>query len=147
MAGDEDAGTIRTADNQVGGPVVLFQPPPWQEVPDHLDQACSYATQSLRDGNVLHTAAYALWRINWIHPFGDGNGRTARALTYAILCVGFGRMLPGTPTVAESITINHFPYWDALKAADLQWKRGELDVSEMEVLLSDLVERQIGSSK
>jgi len=124
---------------------VLFEPPPWQEVPALLSQACSYATQSLRDGNVLHTAAYALWRLNWIHPFGDGNGRTARAITYAILCVGFGRMLPGTPTVAESITINPYPYWDALQAADRHWKRGKLDVSEMERVLSELVERQIGS--
>jgi len=24
-------------------------------------------------------AAFALWNLNWIHPFIEGNGRTARA--------------------------------------------------------------------
>jgi hypothetical protein len=27
-------------------------------------------------------AAYGLWRLNWIHPFVEGNGRTARAVCY-----------------------------------------------------------------
>ncbi|MEX1365172.1 MAG: Fic family protein [Nannocystaceae bacterium] len=25
---------------------------------------------------------YTLWRLNWIHPFVEGNGRTARAACY-----------------------------------------------------------------
>ena len=31
--------------------------------------------------------AYALWRLNWIHPFINGNGRTARALCHYIICL------------------------------------------------------------
>jgi fido (protein-threonine AMPylation protein) len=26
-------------------------------------------------------AAFALWNLNWIHPFIEGNGRTARAVS------------------------------------------------------------------
>ncbi|MFX9016038.1 Fic family protein, partial [Acinetobacter baumannii] len=32
-----------------------------------------------RTGDALDATAFALWRINWIHPFKNGNGRTARA--------------------------------------------------------------------
>lgn len=46
----------------------------------------------------LERAAFALWRFKWIHPFAGGNGRTARALSYLILCMGLGRMLPGART-------------------------------------------------
>src|SRR4051794_35819408 len=35
-------------------------------------------------------AAYALWRLNWIHLFVEGNGRTARAACYYLLCVKSG---------------------------------------------------------
>ena len=96
--------------------------------------------------SVFRRLAYALWRLNWIHPFGDGNGRTARAICDAILCVGFGRELPGTLTIHEQISNNRYPYWDALKAADRAWKDGALDVSEMETLIAVLLERQLGAT-
>ena len=46
-------------------------------------------------------AAYALWRINYIHPFVNGNGRTARAICYFILCVKSGGLLPGRVTLLQ----------------------------------------------
>ena len=39
-------------------------------------------------GDALDLASFALWRITWIHPFSDGNGRTAIAFSYACLCLG-----------------------------------------------------------
>ncbi|MBL8221394.1 MAG: Fic family protein, partial [Bryobacterales bacterium] len=27
-----------------------------------------------------------MWRLNWIHPFFGGNGRTARSASYLVLC-------------------------------------------------------------
>lgn len=35
-------------------------------------------------------SSYVLWRMNYIHPFINGNGRTARAASYFILCVKSG---------------------------------------------------------
>ena len=40
--------------------------------------------------------AYALWRLNWIHPFVEGNWRTARAACYYLLCLKQKRLLPGS---------------------------------------------------
>ena len=34
--------------------------------------------QLWKTGDALDTASFALWRINWVHPFKNGNGRTAR---------------------------------------------------------------------
>jgi Fic family protein len=137
-------GILRTVDVQIGRVVVLYEPPPWQDVPALLADACAPMNRSLAAHSTLHTAAYALWRINWIHPFGDGNGKTSRAVMYAILCVGFNRMLPGEPALPDLIARNPYAYWDALKAADAAWKRGLVDVSEMETLLSDLIDTQLG---
>jgi fido (protein-threonine AMPylation protein) len=39
-------------------------------------------------------SAFVLWRLNWIHPFDDGNGRTARALAYLVACCRLGFDLP-----------------------------------------------------
>ena len=45
--------------------------------------------------------AYALWRLNWIHPFIEGNGRTARAACYYLICLRNGGLLPGIKIVPE----------------------------------------------
>jgi len=136
-------GRLRTADVQIGRVVVQHEPPPWQQVPALLEEACAYMNDALAALRVLHAAAYALWRINWIHPFGDGNGKTARAVMYAILCVGYGQMLPGTLALPDRIARNPYAYYDALDSADDAWKRGTIDVSEMESLLESLLEQQV----
>lgn len=62
-----------------------------------------------------------MWRLNWIHPFLDGNGRTSRAVSYLVLCARLGFWLPGTKTIPEQIveTREHRKrYYDALQAAD-----------------------------
>ncbi len=88
-------------------------------------------------------AAYALWRLNWIHPFVEGNGRTARAACYYLICLKQGRLLPGKKTVPERIRENRKPYYDALKAADQAWDAGHIDVSVMAAYLERLLLGQL----
>jgi len=85
-----------------------------------------------------------MWRLNWIHPFADGNGRTSRITSYVVLCVRAGYEPPGSPTIPEQIVQNRQPYFQALDAADEAWRAtGAVDVSEMENLLSALLARQL----
>ncbi|WP_181313991.1 Fic family protein [Phreatobacter cathodiphilus] len=63
-------------------------------------------------------AAYALWRLNWIHPFDDANGRTARAVAVYIVSVKFGRWMPGRIDALQIIKGNHDRYVAALQHAD-----------------------------
>jgi len=95
--------------------------------------------------DAVHLAAYVMWRINWIHPFRDGNGRTARAVSYLILNIRLGQLLTGEPTIADQIVENKIPYYDALDDADAAWKDQKLDVSTMEKLITRLLEKQLSS--
>ena len=74
-----------------------------------------------------------------------GNGRTARAASYLVLCAKLGHSLPGTQSIPEQITSNKEPYYSALDAADLASSRGALDVGLMEELLERLLAEQLAS--
>jgi Fic family protein len=87
--------------------------------------------------------AYIMWRLNWIHPFADGNGRTSRILSYVVLSIRAGALLPGTPTIPDQIVENRNPYFDALDAADSEWKEGHIDLTKMEEFLAALLARQL----
>ena len=87
-------------------------------------------------------AAYALWRLNWIHPFIEGNGRTARAACYYLICLRQEKLLGGTKIVPERIRENREPYYAGLKASDLAWEEGQYDVDELTVYLESLLKGQ-----
>jgi Fic family protein len=128
-------------------PIVIdgsnHQPPVPEQVPKHVDDLCDYVNDHWDDRSPFHLAAYVMWRLNWIHPFVDGNGRTTRAVSYYVLCAKLGFHMPGVTTVAEMIAQNKDPYYEALEAADAAEQKGTLDVSEMEYLLSDLLAKQM----
>lgn len=90
--------------------------------------------------------AYALWRLNWIHPFVEGNGRTARAACYYLICMRQGRLLPGKKIVPERIRENREPYYDALIEADRHWNDGDFDVSQMADYLAELLRGQLNEA-
>jgi Fic family protein len=117
------------------------EPPPADQVQELVEDLCDYITANW-DKPPLHLAAYAMWRINWIHPFDDGNGRTARAVAYVVLSVRLGTLLPGRASVIEQIIGRKGPYYQALEAADRAWLDGHIDVSALEELLSDLLAKQ-----
>lgn len=76
----EGAGRLRTERpafivNQLTGKQV-FLPPPGEEVPTYVDQLCARM-----EGGHQHPAMAAAWAhvaLAAVHPFRDGNGRTAR---------------------------------------------------------------------
>ena len=88
-------------------------------------------------------AAFMLWRLNWVHPFIEGNGRTARAACYYLLCLKAGALLPGRKIVPERIRENRAPYYAALQAADRQWEEGQLDCWELANYLEGLLIAQL----
>lgn len=134
------AGNFRPSDITIGGS--KHKPPPAYLVPELIEQMCDYVNEHW-DKTAVHLAAYILWRLNWIHPFTDGNGRTARAVSYMVLCIRLGHRLPGTTTIPEFIAANKQPYYDALEAADLMWEQKRLDLSELEKLLAEHLAAQL----
>ncbi|ETW93111.1 MAG: hypothetical protein ETSY1_40640 [Candidatus Entotheonella factor] len=91
----------------------------------------------------VERAAYAIWRINWIHPFPGGNGRTARALGYLILCLDLGRVPGGTPQFPTLLYDAAAAYTRALRHADAGAKQGIPDLKPMIALVNDAITRQL----
>lgn len=121
--------------------VVKHEPPSWEDVPGWVDEMCDYVNQNWNKP-ALHLSAYLLWRVNWIHPFSDGNGRTARAISYLVLCVRLRQRLPGDRTMPEFISDEKSPYYAGLEVADEAYKKGTIDVSKLEAYLHELLMRQ-----
>ena len=117
-------------------------PPAPGEVPGLVEEICGYVNDNWQ-ASALHLAAYSMWRVNWIHPFTGGNGRTSRAVSYLVLCARLGYRLPGVLTIPEQIVANREPYYQALDAAAEAWAAGKLDVGRMEVLLSEMLAGQL----
>jgi Fic family protein len=96
--GKRFAGQFRREDVEVGDRVggsktVHHKPPNWSEVETEVDQLLDWieATKIRGDGEDdpwVHAgiqAGIAHHRLAWIHPFVDGNGRTARMFTSMLL--------------------------------------------------------------
>src|SRR6202051_1248983 len=119
------AGTWRNTPVKIGGSG--HQPPDEAFVSEEVELMCDYVNDHWNDMSAAHLCAYVLWKLNWIHPFSDGNGRTARALSYLLLCARLGYRLPGKNTIPEQIAADKTPYYKALEAADQEWARETLD--------------------
>jgi fido (protein-threonine AMPylation protein) len=118
------------------------QPPRWEDVPELVDEMCEYVHRNW-NRSAVHLAAYLLWRVNWIHPFSDGNGRTARAISYLVLCIRLRQRLPGDRTLPDFIADEKTPYYSGLEAADAANARGKIDVSVLERYLRKLLSQQV----
>jgi Fic family protein len=136
------AGTYRNSPVKISESA--HQPPDAFLVAEEVAALCDYVNEHWDDKDGVHLSAYVLWRLNWIHPFADGNGRTARAISYVILCTRLDGLLPGSPTIPEQIADDKPPYYSALEAADATWRKSEqVDVSEMETLLKGMLAKQL----
>lgn len=124
------AGLWRPAGVEIQGS--KHTPPGAHLVPELVENMCDYVNEQWRDATAIYLAAYLMWRLNWIHPFADGNGRTARMTSYVVMSIKIGGVLAGTPTIPEQIVDNRVPYFDALDEADEAFKKDQIDVSKME---------------
>jgi Fic family protein len=64
---------------------VLYQPPIHTQIVPRMKELCKFANSSHEGTEFMHPVIKAIilhFMIGYIHPFADGNGRTARALFY-----------------------------------------------------------------
>lgn len=71
-------GAVRIAQSQ-------HCPPPALKVPDYMQELLDFINRPDKPKYDLLKIAQAHHRFVWIHPFDNGNGRTVRLLTYALL--------------------------------------------------------------
>ncbi|HEY2213357.1 MAG TPA: Fic family protein [Bradyrhizobium sp.] len=135
------AGNFRPSDVEIEGS--RHNPVGAHLVPELVEDLCDYVNDNWNKASAVHLASYVMWRLNWIHPFADGNGRTSRILSFVVLSIKIEAVLPGTPTLPDLIVDHRAEYEDALDAADDAWKADKIDVSRMEELVSGLLARQL----
>ena len=109
-----NAGEYRPCKVEVGE----HNPPPFYLVNDLMDDFVNVVNRGWENSTAITLASYVLWRLNYTHPFVNGNGRTARAACYFVLCVKMGTMLGGKTILPELLTQNRPEYIDALKKVD-----------------------------
>jgi hypothetical protein len=112
-------------------------------VPGLLGELFQFLNTENPNADPIFLAAYTLWRICWIHPFEDGNGRTARALSYVILSRRLGLELPGDRPIPTRLKHAPRAFTRALEAADDAWKGEVIDVSKLQKLIAFHLEGQL----
>ncbi len=135
------AGNWRPGSVEIGKS--KHKPPAGHLVPELIEELCDYVNDNWTAKTASHLAAYVMWRLNWIHPFSDGNGRTSRAVSYLVLSLKVGYRLPGTPTIPEQIMENREPYYEALEKADEAAARDAIDVSALEQMIESMLAKQL----
>lgn len=97
-------------DSQTGNPDYI--PPEYTDVPGLLDELVEYVNTT--DDHPLITAAVVHYQLVTIHPFEDGNGRTARLLSGYILDLnGYG--FNGIGSLEEYFAYNINEYYDSIQ--------------------------------
>ncbi|MFN8320157.1 MAG: Fic family protein [Saprospiraceae bacterium] len=98
-------GKLREAEVVVG----RYRCPDHRDVPILVDKLCQWLREEFKFGKVDLTFSEVVIQaivthvyIEWIHPFGDGNGRTGRLVEFYILLRG------GTPDIASHILSNYY---------------------------------------
>ena len=94
-------------------------PPDWLNVDDYMNELIDFVNQEESPKYDLLKAAIAHHRFVWIHPYGNGNGRTVRLFTYAMLIktgfnVNVGRIINPTAVFCS----NRNDYYQFLSEAD-----------------------------
>ncbi|MGB0034813.1 MAG: Fic family protein [Candidatus Acidiferrales bacterium] len=137
------AGIYRPAAIAIKGS--KHNPPPSYLVPELVEEMCDYVNTNW-DRSPIHLASSVLWRLNWIHAFVDGNGRTTRTISFVVLCVRLGYRVPGSNTIPEQISRDKNPYYKALEQADSAYENEKkIDVNAMETLVAALLANQLAS--
>ena len=96
--------------NDDGTPAYI--PPEYSEIPTLLDELLKYINDS--DDHPLIKAAVIHYQLVTIHPFEDGNGRTARIISsYYLSLNGYGFKNVGS--LEEYMSYNIDEYYDSLQ--------------------------------
>lgn len=115
--GDERAGLFRQGEVGIAKSSHL-PPPPW-EINRLMDELFQFLDQRHPSKYDLIKSAIAHHRFAWIHPFANGNGRTVRMLTYAILIKqGFRVNTWRILNPASAFCMDRNLYYESLSKAD-----------------------------
>lgn len=135
--GDSTPGQFRQVNLEISKST--HKPPEWLKVNEYMEELLDFVNREDSPKYDLLKTAIAHHRFVWIHPFRNGNGRTVRLFTYAMLVkagfnVNVGRIINPTAVFCS----NRNDYYSYLSAADNGTRAGML--SWIEYVLKGLKE-------
>lgn len=139
------AGEYRPCAVTVGQAPDQYVPPPDYLVPSLMDDMINVVNRNWDATPSLALGAFVLWRMNAIHPFINGNGRTARAACYLVICLKEGKWFPGTHILPELIKRERPRYVAALKAVDRSMPH--MNLQPLVDVLGPLMQEQLASAR
>ena len=114
-------------------------PPQHFRVAALMDDFVNVVNRSWETTDAVALATYVLRRLNNIHPFINGNGRTARSACYFVLCLKAGGWLRGDPILPELIKRERDEYCQHLQVAhDSFAQHGQPDLAPLHGLVTRL---------
>ncbi|MEC4116731.1 Fic family protein [Myroides phaeus] len=127
--GDRTPGIYRSHNIKISNSNHL--PPEPFFIDEYMEEMFSFISNDDSSKYDLLKSAIAHHRFVWIHPFGNGNGRTVRLFTYAMLIkngfnLNVGRIVNPTAVFCN----NRNEYYDKLSKADEGTADGILEWSE-----------------
>ena len=128
--GDVRAGGWRDKDVSIANSNHVT--PSHYDVPDLMRELIFYINDSATDREEVLKIAIAHHRFVWVHPFGNGNGRTVRLLTYAMLCKK-GYIKPNSFRLFNPTSVfakDRDKYYSMLERVDTGTNEGLLEWSE-----------------
>ena len=110
---DENAGRYRTINVGISGS--KHNPPNFIAVPDKMEQLIQWYQQKKDHLHPVELAAKLHFQFVYIHPFTDGNGRTARLLMNLVLMsYGF------PPAIVKAESGVRLQYYETLEEASVK---------------------------
>lgn len=121
--GDATPGEYRKVNLKINKST--HKPPDFLKVEDYINELFDFVNKHDNPKYDLIKTAIAHHRFVWIHPFGNGNGRTVRLFTYAMLVkagfnVNVGRIINPTAVFCS----NRNDYYNYLSEADKGTEEG-----------------------
>ncbi len=129
---------MQVISGRIDRPKIHFEAPPWKGLDAELDQFIQWFNEPRADLNLLLRAGIAhLWLIT-LHPFDDGNGRVARAVTDRALAQA-ERQSVRFYSLSAAIMARRNAYYAQLE----QSQRWELDITPWLAWFLDTLEEAL----
>lgn len=118
------SGPMQVVSGPMGKEIVHFQAPDSNLVPGEMDRLIDWFNTNDRLEPVIKAGLGHLWFVT-VHPFDDGNGRIARAITDMLLARSDGSQ-QRFYSMSSQIRLERKSYYDILGST----QKGNLDVTE-----------------
>jgi prophage maintenance system killer protein len=136
-----NAGEYRPCQVTVGA----HTPPNYWQVAALMEDFTNEVNKHWDTTDLVYLAAFVYWKINYIHPFINGNGRTARVTAFYVLCLKLGGLMQGDPALPALLKRDKDECCAALQAAHVSFNSGALDISHLHTIFTRLISEQVAS--